>query len=234
MKAIILAGGMGTRLRGVVRDLPKPMAPVNGRPFLDILIARLVTQGVTEIILSVGYLHDCISKHFGNGAAHGASIEYCVEHEPLGTGGAVGKALQMAGNGDVLVLNGDTFAEVEIKELIAFHLDRKALATIAVLPVADASRYGTVVVSPEGMVEAFSEKSSTGSNLVNAGVYVFNSDALDLIPPGKSSLENDVLPQIVLQGRLAAQIQQVPFIDIGLPDDYYRFCRRFSEHQHVS
>ena len=230
MKAVVLAGGQGSRLKAVVRDTPKPMAPVNGRPFLEFLVSRLVAQGIHDIILSVGYLHEKIMDHFGNGRNFESSITYCVEHEPLGTGGAVRESLLMADCEDLLVLNGDTFVAVDINNLAAFHMSSHTVATMAVIPLEDASRYGTVTVSPAGIVTAFAEKKAAGAALINSGVYVFNRKIIDVIPPGRVSLETDVLPPLAMSGLLAAQIQDVPFIDIGVPAAYQEFCLNSSRY----
>lgn len=225
MKAIILAGGFGTRLRAAVKDVPKPMAPVNGRPFLELLVSRLVSEGISEIILSVGYLHEIIVKHFGDGRRFNASIIYCVEREPVGTGGGVRESLKLAGAGDTLVINGDTYAAVDVKSLLAFHRRIQAAASMIAIPMDDAQRYGSVTVSVDGMVTAFAEKGTAGPALINAGFYVVNNSIADVIPSGFVSLERDVLPVLAGNGRLAAQMQKVSFIDIGVPEDYLEFCR---------
>ena len=230
MKAIILAGGRGTRLQSVIHDIPKPMAPVNGRPFLEFLVSRLVALGCNDIILSVGYLHEKIMAHFGDGRDFNSSIKYCVEHEPLGTGGAVREALLMAGRDDVLVMNGDTFAAVDIRKLASFHEFLKVIATVAVIPLDDASRYGAVDVSPIGFVTAFAEKKTACSALINSGIYVINRKILDSIPAGRVSLETEVLPALAATGQLGAQIQDVPFIDIGIPSAYQEFCLNSSKY----
>lgn len=233
MKAVILAGGQGTRLKSVIHDTPKPMAPVQGRPFLEFLVSWLVSLGIHDIILSVGYLYEKITNHFGDGRNFQASITYCVEHEPLGTGGAVREALLMADSDDVLVMNGDTFVAADIGALIAFHKFHQTIATMAVIPLADASRYGSVNVSSAGLVTAFSEKENSSSGLINSGIYIFNNKVRDLIPPGRASLEADVLPTLATAGRLAALIQDVPFIDIGVPSAYREFCLNSSRYTDV-
>jgi D-glycero-alpha-D-manno-heptose 1-phosphate guanylyltransferase len=230
MKAVILAGGQGTRLKSVIHDIPKPMAPVHGRPFLEYLLSNLVSNGIRDIILSVGYLHEKIVDHFGNGRHFQCQISYCIEQEPLGTGGAVRKALLMADCENILVMNGDTFVDIDCKDLSAFHKTLQTVATMAVVSGEDASRYGTVKVSPDGHVTAFSEKEATTPALINAGVYVFNKEILTLIPPGTVSLESDILPVMAVAGNLGAQIQEVPFIDIGLPSAYKMFCENFTKY----
>ncbi|MDD2898662.1 MAG: nucleotidyltransferase family protein [Desulfuromonadaceae bacterium] len=230
MKAVILAGGQGTRLKSVIHDIPKPMAPVQGRPFLEFLVSRLIGEGVCTIILSVGYLHKQIMDHFGDGSNLHATIEYCIEHEPLGTGGGVREALRMADSDDVLVMNGDTFAAVDVKNVVKHHKQLGAVMTMVAIPVVDASRYGTVNISSEGLVTAFAEKKRSDVALINSGVYIVNKKLLDIIPAGTVSLELDVLPELAEKGLLAAQIQDVPFIDIGVPSDYHEFCQNSSKY----
>lgn len=234
MKAVILAGGKGTRLRCVVKDVPKPMAPVNGRPFLEFLISRLVVQGFDKIVLSVGYLSEKIIDHFGDGSNFNASISYCVENVPLGTGGAIREVLLLADDEDILVMNGDTFAAVDIKKLVSFHKNLKTKMTMAVIPRDDAARYGSVHLSSNGLVTAFTEKDLTGSGLINSGVYVINKALLASIPSGFISLESNVLPVLAIDGQLAAHIQDVPFIDIGVPVAYDDFCRNSLKYTHCS
>ncbi len=234
MKAVILAGGQGTRLQSVISDIPKPMAPVNGRPFLVFLVTRLVALGFNDIILSVGYLHEQIMDHFGDGREFQASISYCIEHEPLGTGGAVREALLLANTEDLLVMNGDTYVAADLERLVSFHESLQGFATMAVVPIEDASRYGAVNVSPSGLVTEFAEKKSAGSALINSGVYVFSRKVLESIPPGRVSLEADVLPILASAGHLAAQIQDVPFIDIGVPSAYREFCLNSSRYMDFS
>jgi len=224
MKAVILAGGLGKRLKPLIHDIPKPMAPIHGRPFLEFLVSRLVAGGITDIILSVGYMHEKISQHFGDGTDFQASIAYCMEETPLGTGGAVRQALLMSDSDDTLVLNGDTFAAVDMQKLKQCHREKGAVATMTVVPVHDATRFGAVSVSPEGVVTAFSEKMTTASALINAGFYLFNRKVLDSIPQGNVSLEQVVLPALVQNRSLVADIQDIPFIDIGVPGDYLEFC----------
>lgn len=228
MKAIILAGGRGTRLSTVISDVPKPMAPINGRPFLEFLISKLVSNGIDKIILSVGYLHQSIINHFEDGRHFGASIEYLVEPEPLGTGGAIREAMKLVNNKEALVMNGDTFVALDIQKFINFHRQTQKIATMALIPIDDASRYGAVKISPDGIVTSFSEKSSHQAGFINAGVYIFNQEIINHFPEGRVSLETDILPILAITGNLAAQPQKVPFIDIGIPSAYHEFCLNHS------
>lgn len=220
MEAIILAGGFGTRLRSVVSDVPKPMAPVAGRPFLALLIEHLRRRGFKRVILAVGYLHERIEEYF---EAHPPSLEmqYSIETLPLGTGGAVKLAMRQAAEDEVFVLNGDTFVPLDYAGMRASHARHAAAITMALAPVDDSARFGSVDLDGEGRIRAFREKSVIGSSLVNAGVYLVNAGwAANAWPDGAFSLEGDLLRK---------EVQTVPmygfpaaggFLDIGTPQSY--------------
>lgn len=225
--ALILCGGLGTRLRQVVPDVPKPMAPVAGRPFLEHILLYWRAQGIRRFILAAGYKGDVIRRHFGSSWA-GAAIEYVNEDTPLGTGGAVAHALRsgvFAEDAEVLLLNGDTWFRGSLEVL-----QRDAAASggcpmlMALLSVADASRYGSVTLDSVGRAKGFEEK-RPGSGLINAGCYLFRPgetlrEFRDM--PHAFSLEKDALPHMAARGKLATSIQQADFIDIGIPEDYAR------------
>lgn len=219
-EAIILAGGLGTRLRSIVPDLPKPMAPIGERPFLDLLLAFLTARGFRHVILSTGHMHQRIADHFG--AARGPlSIDYCVEASPLGTGGAIRAALGRCRSDHALVLNGDTFLEADtdaIEALWAAHHE----PVLVVRGVADGARYGRVSLQDERVV-SFGEKSGGGPGLINAGCYLLPTTLLDgLDLPDRFSFETDYLPQAVQRQAFRAHVSLGYFIDIGVPDDYAR------------
>lgn len=221
-EALILCGGLGTRLRSVVSDRPKPMAEVKGRPFIELLIEQLCSQGVKRIILCAGYLGEYVSTYFSN-HHFDAEIDVVIEPLPLGTAGAVKHALPYLNDDVFLVINGDSFCHYQLQELVARHLEAQASATIYATRVEDATRFGTLELSDNQMVNTFKEKGSAASGWVNAGAYVLNRalfDTLDSMVP--ASLELDVFPNIA--GRtLAAYLGDESFIDIGTPDDYHRF-----------
>ena len=224
VKAIVLVGGLGTRLRSVVASKPKVLASIGERSFLELLVRQLRSQGIRQLVMCTGYLADQIESEFGDGKGWDVSIEYSMEEMPLGTAGAVKLAQRHLGEvSDFLVLNGDSFLEIDFHDLIAFHRAHEgAIASMAVLQVPDASRYGTVGVDTSGRVIGFAEK--TGSHapgLVNGGVYVFTQAVLQYIPEGPASLERDVFPRLLDQG-VYAQEQRGLFIDIGTPADYAR------------
>lgn len=227
MKAIILAGGFGTRLREVVADIPKPMAPVNGRPFLEMLIARLRCRGISDIILSVGYRKESIIDHFGRGESMGVSISYSPEDTPLGTGGAIRAAMDGFSDERYLVMNGDSLFDADPTELIRFHLNRQASISVALANVPDKGRYGAVETGPDDAVSRFAEKSEGGPGCINAGVYVVEKRVMADIHTHVFSFENDVLRCSIGKGLYGLR-QDGFFIDIGVPADYRYCCELFS------
>jgi len=220
MKAIILAGGAGTRLRSIVPDLPKPMAPIAGRPFLEYLIERLVRGGVTDIILSVGHRAEVISSHFG-ASWGGATISYAIESEPLGTGGAVAFAAKGWTDSLVLVVNGDTYLGIDFADLVAWAASTPA-AGMVLRSVEDTARYGAVLCTA-GLVRRLAEKGEAGPGLINAGVYLLNPAIFSRFGlTGRFSLESDLLQPHAEALRLRAYVTDGLFIDIGVPADYLR------------
>jgi D-glycero-alpha-D-manno-heptose 1-phosphate guanylyltransferase len=227
MEAIILAGGLGTRLAGRLEGVPKPMAPVAGRPFLEILLLQLRRAGCRRAILSVGHLRTVIEDHFG-AAFDGMHISYAVEDTPLGTGGAIRQALAQASGDAVLVLNGDTFAQADYPGMMRFHRNEGATATIAVVHQADAARYGRVRVK-EKRVVAFEEKGQTGPGLINAGAYVLNRNLEWPARLGeKFSIETDFFAPELARLRPAAYEVRGYFLDIGVPEDLERAQRELA------
>ena len=174
MEAIILAGGLGTRLRSRLNGVPKPMADIGGRPFLAVLLDRLATSGIRRVLLSVGYLNDVIIQYFGN-TWRGMEISYVVEDIPLGTGGAIRKSLAKAHTESILILNGDTWLQAEYQQIMDFHKAQHAAITLALTWVENRARYGGVTVS-SGRVTGFLEKGSIGPGWINGGVYVLQRD----------------------------------------------------------
>ncbi|SJZ34581.1 D-glycero-alpha-D-manno-heptose 1-phosphate guanylyltransferase [Trichlorobacter thiogenes] len=224
MKAIILAGGLGTRLQGVVKDLPKPMAPINGRPFLEILVNKLKQSSITDIVLAVGYRRECIQDYFGNGANWGVTINYSIEATQLGTGGAIKLAMERFYAERYLIMNGDSFFENDLPELVLYHQAKKALITMALAEVSDTDRYGAVKLDADGMITHFTEKGVTGRGAVNAGVYVLERETMNFFSKDACSFETDVL-QGMVGLRLFGLKQHGFFTDIGIPEDYHVFCQ---------
>ena len=222
-KAVLLVGGMGTRLRSVLPSVPKPLAAMGNQSFLELLVRQLRSQGLRRLVMCTGYLAEQIQTTFGDGLNWDVMIEYSKEPSPLGTAGAVKLAQTALENSrDFLVMNGDSFVEADFHELLRLHRTRGCLMSMAVCRVEDASRYGTVQVDRNSRVIGFGEKTGDHvSGLVNAGVYIFNRQVLEHIPEGPCSLERDVFPEILGKGVYSVE-QRGMFIDIGTPEDYAR------------
>lgn len=220
-EAIILVGGKGTRLQSVSGDLPKPMMPVCGRPFLAYLLQKLITAGIQRTILSAGYRHEVISSYFGN-SFEGMSLTYCVEETPLGTGGALAEALCLTSEQNLLVLNGDSYVDVDIAAVFKHHAEHLADITIVLKQLDDCSRFGTVTVRNNRIV-SFREKGVSGSGQINSGIYVVNRRIVEVLPGGLVfSFETDVLEKLVTTKMVLPYFSDAFFIDIGTPDDYKR------------
>ena len=222
MKAIVLAGGLGTRLRARVSDVPKPMAPIQGRPFLEYVLDTLVSGGVESVVLSIGYLGEMIESHFGN-SYRGLPLEYSVEHECLGTGGAIAKAVkQYASNAPVLVLNGDTLLKMDLKRMIESYNCCPSDLVMVLRKVNDVSRYGQVIVE-NNIITKFEEKGGEGAGYINAGIYIIRPEIIseEDLPP-KFSFEIDYLQNRLVDIKPRAYIEDCYFIDIGIPEDFDR------------
>jgi D-glycero-alpha-D-manno-heptose 1-phosphate guanylyltransferase len=219
VEAIILAGGLGTRLRSVIADLPKPMAPIAGKPFLWYLLSYMSSFDIQKVILSVGYQYEIIQASFGHRFA-GMEIQYAVEEEPLGTGGGIRHALKKVHGERVLIVNGDTFFAVDFSELAKTHSARNADLTLSLKPMMNFNRYGNVVTA-ETRVIGFQEKQPTQSGLINGGIYLMNSHLFDeLALHERFSFEKDFLEKFVRTRNFQAFISDGYFIDIGVPEDY--------------
>ena len=224
MKAVVLAGGLGTRLRERVPELPKPMAPVAGRPFLAYVLDVLIRDGFDDIVLSVGYRWEAIRAHFG-ASYGGAAIRYAVEAEPLGTGGAIAHAFASAGidgSEAALVLNGDTFLDLDFAALRAWYEQAPAACAMVLRQIDDTARYGSVAVTG-GIVTGFAEKGRSGPGLINAGVYVLQADVFASFGlSGRFALEADLLQRHCAGLAPRAWVTDAYFIDIGVPQDFDR------------
>ena len=219
MKAFVLAGGLGTRLRGVLNDAPKPMARFGDHPFLEYLVVQLQLQGFCEVVFCAGHLGQQIRAYFGDGSGWGGQIVYSQEDGPLGTGGALKLAARRHGkDGELLVMNGDSFLQADLRTLVAFHLNRKALATMALVRVSDTSRFGRVDISATNEIVRMTEKGESGAGWINGGIYVLSQNALEFIPDGPASLERDVFPRLIGSGFYGFPVEGF-FVDIGVPED---------------
>lgn len=233
MKAVVLAGGRGTRLGGRIPNLPKPMAPVAGRPFLEYVLDRLVEGGIREITLSVGYRSEAIQAHFGTRYQE-AALRYAPETEPLGTGGAIANALREDMDTPALVLNGDTFLDLDYRALLRWYEVEPAQIAIVLTKVPDIARFGAVAV--EGSrITGFSEKGRSGPGLINAGIYVLQPAIFARLGlAGTFSMEADLLQAHCATLQPKAYLCDGYFIDIGIPDDLDRAEREMSALKNLS
>ena len=218
---IVLCGGFGTRLSSVLKDLPKPMAPVSGKPFLYYILKKLEAEGFRRFILSTGYLGDKISARFGEKSGE-ADIVYAREKEPLGTGGGIRYAMQYCSSGEVLVMNGDTFFDIPLNTFVEMHRREKADVSIALKKVDDCSRYGFVETDDKGRITAFREKKEGKKDcFINGGIYTVNRKTFMDLPLGeKFSMEKDFFQKYVNSLIFKGFPFDNYFIDIGIPEDY--------------
>lgn len=220
MEAIILAGGRGTRLRQLVQNVPKPMALISGRPFLELLLISLSSKGFSRVVLSLGYMSEKIIDYFGPHFL-GLELIYVVEEKPLGTGGAVRLALEECSHDHVFIFNGDTYIDLEV-DLLEKQWQTNQCLTVVGKYVEDSTRFGRLNL--EGSrISSLSEKSSGGRGLINAGCYVMAKDALAEFPLNKPfSLETDYLEKVVISDHVNVFVTKGIFIDIGIPKDYLK------------
>ncbi|MFT4104669.1 MAG: nucleotidyltransferase family protein [Lacrimispora sp.] len=224
MQAVLLAGGLGTRLRSVVSDRPKPMALIQDKPFMEYVIMELISHGVTHVIFAVGYKGSMVEEYFKDGSAWGIQVSYAYEETLLGTAGAIKNAGQQVNTDRFLVLNADTFYQIDYSRLTALSQERDLDMALVLREVEDVSRYGQAVVE-DGWLTSFDEKTEEKRRgTINGGVYLMNRSLLEEIPEGKVSLEHDMIPKWLLEGKkLGGFVNDGYFIDIGVPEDYYRF-----------
>jgi D-glycero-alpha-D-manno-heptose 1-phosphate guanylyltransferase len=219
-EAIILAGGLGTRLRSAVSDVPKCMAPVAGKPFLYYVINYFQQQGVNKFIFSLGYMseiiEDFLTQHYPN-----LQYQVVIETEPLGTGGAIQLACSKATETDVVILNGDTFFEVDVNSIMSFHQQQQAACTLSLKTMQQFDRYGVVEMDSNSRINSFKEKQFYQQGLINGGVYVLNiKQFLSKSFPQKFSFEKDYLEKYVGEDNFKGIEQHAYFIDIGIPEDF--------------
>jgi D-glycero-alpha-D-manno-heptose 1-phosphate guanylyltransferase len=225
-KVIILAGGLGTRLRQTLGTLPKPLAPIGNKPFLEYLLKFISHQGFRDVIISLGYGSDTIKEYLGDGSSRGLRIAYTFERELLGTAGAVKLSESVIHSDDFFVLNGDTYFEVDLNHMLSFHKSRAAVATIALTYREDTGRYGDIIIDKENEIVSFSEKAGEGrAGYINGGVYIFRKEVLAYIPANKGcSLEKEIIPFLIGKGLYGFPVKGY-FIDIGIPEDYEKAKR---------
>jgi len=222
-EAIILAGGFGTRLKHIVNDVPKPMASINGTPFLSFLMKKMSSIGIKHIVLSTGYLHEKIESYYNN-SFEGVKISYARETEPLGTGGAILFALEKTTSENILILNGDTLFDIDFEYFDNFFHTKKILVAVALRKLEDVSRYGSVSIDNNGKIISFTEKNQTiGEGLINGGIYLLNKSWLkNLLLPKTFSFEKEILEKLYKELDFYGLPFSNYFIDIGVPEDYER------------
>ncbi|EHC3424761.1 nucleotidyltransferase family protein [Campylobacter jejuni] len=217
MQAIILCGGLGTRLKSVIKDIPKPMAPINNKPFLEFIFEYLKKQGVKEVILAVSYKYEVIQEYFKDEFLD-IKIKYSIEKEPLGTGGAIKEALKFIKN-EAYVLNGDTFFDIDLTKL---KLNGNRIC-LALKQMNDFDRYGTVNVDEQCLVISFEEKVFKKQGLINGGIYLLKKDIFNEFDLEKKFSFEEFLQENYKKLKARAEIFDNYFIDIGIPEDYYNF-----------
>jgi D-glycero-alpha-D-manno-heptose 1-phosphate guanylyltransferase len=226
---IILAGGFGTRLQSVVKDVPKPMAPVADIPFLEWLINYLSKFSPNKIILSTGYKHEIIEAHFRKNFKN-IPIVYSIEIDPLGTGGAIKKAFNLVSTENCLVLNGDTFLQIDHPNFLNFHIKSEALFTMALKPMKNPARYGTVETEGETIKKFHEKNPDLAEGLINTGVYLMKKEILKHFPEQeKFSFETDFMELKTGEIEMKSYITDDYFIDIGIPEDYKKANDEFPD-----
>jgi NDP-sugar pyrophosphorylase family protein len=220
--AIVLCGGAGLRLRSVTANTPKSMAGIGGRPFLELLLKQLQRNGFERVILAVGYQGEVIQEHFGE-RAFGLDMAYSAESLPLGTGGALRNAVGLVTSKDVLIMNGDSYTDANLRQFMADHLASGAEASVVVVPTDARRDCGTVEVDPNGRLTGFAEKQgAANARFANAGIYMTSRQILCDIPDGQVSLERELFPRWLGENRdIRAFVWQGACVDIGTPERYW-------------
>lgn len=228
MEAVILAGGFGTRLRSVVSDVPKPMAPVAGKPFLNYLFEYLSKFKITSVVLCTGYKHEIIEHYFSNNFKD-ISIKYSVEDQPLGTGGAIKKAFNLIDSESAIILNGDTLFNVDLSEFIVSHKENNAEISMALKYLTNYDRYGSVVLE-NNQVVGFEEKQFKIKGYINGGVYIVNKAVFEKFDlPKTFSFEKEILETKLSELNVHGYQSSAYFIDIGIPDDFKKAQKEVKE-----
>jgi D-glycero-alpha-D-manno-heptose 1-phosphate guanylyltransferase len=222
-EAVILAGGFGTRLKGIVDDYPKPMALIRDKPFLTYLLEQLYASNCQKVVLAVGFKHETIIDYFGK-SYKSIDIEYVIENKPLGTGGAILNALKLISTPVSLILNGDSIFKIDITDFNRKFIETKSLISIALKRMQNFDRYGTVFTKANRVV-AFKEKERCIDGLINSGIYMISNDWYKKHSIGDVfSFEKDILEKYVSEDVITAFEYNGYFIDIGIPEDYRRAC----------
>nr|WP_295870959.1 nucleotidyltransferase family protein [uncultured Chitinophaga sp.] len=229
MECIVLAGGLGTRLRSAVADKPKCMAPIGDKPFLYFLLQYLHQQGIRHVVLSLGYLSEQVID-WCRQTPLPLRVSFSVEQEPLGTGGGILHALPLLEGDQLFIVNGDTFFDVDLLQMMRFNRNAPCPITLALKPMQQFDRYGSIELGPENKIAAFREKQYCDNGLINGGIYLTSASFLqNLSLPVKFSFEQTVLEPQATQGNLNGYISDTYFIDIGIPEDYNKAIAHFSK-----
>lgn len=230
---VILAGGFGTRLQTVVSDVPKPMAPVCGKPFLEFIFLHLKKLGVKRVILSVGYKAEVIENYFGN-SFQDIKVDYAHENEPLGTGGGILNTKPHWQNKHQVILNGDTFFSVDLNLALSIHQNKKADVSLCLKRMDNTSRYGTVELNESGRILKFEEKKAIpAAGVINAGIYIFNQEKINAFDfPQRFSIEKDFFEKQLQDLNIYGIVTDDYFIDIGIPEDYKKANEDFARFIH--
>ncbi|QSO51171.1 NTP transferase domain-containing protein [Alicyclobacillus curvatus] len=240
MEAIILAGGLGTRLASVLGSkYPKPLAPINDKPFLYYLVSNLKNQGVDRLVLACGYLSEMIEYEVCEGETSRLGIETCIvkedPHTLLGTAGAVRNAIKSVASPDVFLCNGDTYSDIDLKSMLEYHQEKAADITIALTGASESDRYGSIVLGANGRVKDFVSNQNSGPALINSGTYIIRRTLIsEVIEEGKAmSLEHEFLPHIIGNGvaEVYGFVWKGYFRDIGVPVDYKAFVNDVAENK---
>lgn len=229
MEAIILAGGFGTRLQSVVKDVPKPMAEVNDQPFLKYILDFVIKNNITKVVLAVSYKYEIITDYFANHYKD-LEIEYSIEKDALGTGGAIRQALDKVNGDKVFVLNGDTFFNIEFANMLQIHNQCKSDITIALKEMTNFDRYGSVKINNSHQVISFEEKMFIEKGYINGGIYLLNKTVFDQFQLNQNFSFESFLEKNVLDLNISASIEADSyFIDIGIPEDYKKANKDFKD-----
>lgn len=229
MEAIVLAGGLGTRLRSVINDLPKCMAPVNEKPFIYYVIKNLQQQGVTRFIFSLGYKHEELIEYI-NLLIPETDKSFVIEDEPLGTGGAIKNVYNFTTKKNVIVTNGDTLFKIDLKKLLTFHEEKKSDCTLSLKPMCNFERYGVVELNETQNIALFKEKQYFDNGLINGGVYAINLEKfINKQHENNFSFEKDYIEKYYKIDKMFGVISDSYFIDIGIPEDYSRAKYEFTD-----
>ena len=225
MEAIILAGGFGTRLKHIVSDVPKPMAPINNKPFLEYILDDIEKKGINHVVMAVGYMKEKIEEYFKNQYKE-MKISYSEEETPLGTGGAIKKALSLCTKENIFIINGDTFYDVDLKEMKAFHIENKSSLTLAVKEMENFDRYGSLIIENNKIIK-FEEKKTKAKGKINGGVYLIKKDIFQNIKEESFSFEKEILED--KETEKYAYESNGYFIDIGIPEEYHKYIKQIND-----